>query len=227
MHLFIYKKLSKISAEAAARTASLKPISESAYSLKLGSIGHNNLESVNRISGLSPSPRNSAEAIVRETAREDAPEEDDIGENPETKQQTAQVKEAMHGNEFAVQFGPNTVDEITSALEHSYKVFWDGSISLHKDTVHSSSNNKDFLNKLLQVRTQTEGHQEPPVTLIHGMETEQTLRETLLRIKVEQQEEAEAKARAAAEHVSESDAVDDGTEEQQEDLESKEEVSTF
>jgi len=133
----------------------------------------------------------------------------------------------MHGNEFAIQFGPNTVDEITSALEHSYKVFWDGSISLHKDTVHSSSNNKDFLNKLLQVRTQTEGHQEPPVTLIHGMETEQTLRDTLLRIKVEQQEEAEEKARAAAEHVSESDAVEDEVDEQQEDLESKAEVSTF
>ena len=93
--------------------------------------------------------------------------------------------------------------EISNALEHSFKVFWDGSISLYKDTVFSSSNNKDFLNKLLDVRCKTETHPEPPVTLIHGMETEQTLRETLLRIKVEQQEEAEAKAKAAAEHVTE------------------------
>lgn len=108
----------------------------------------------------------------------------------------------MHGNEFALQFGPQTMEEIQGALEHSFKFFWDGSVSLYKDTVFSSSNNKEFLNKLLEVRTKSESHQEPPVTLIHGMETEVTLRETLLRIKVEQQEEAEAKAKAAAEHVS-------------------------
>ena len=91
----------------------------------------------------------------------------------------------MHENEFTLQYGPNTMYEISNALEHSFKVFWDGSISLYKDTVFSSSNNKDFLNKLLDVRCKTETHPEPPVTLIHGMETEQTLRETLLRIKVE------------------------------------------
>jgi len=106
-------------------------------------------------------------------------------ENPESKVQTAQVKEAMHGNEFALQYGPSTMAEITQALDGSFKVFWDGSISLYKDTVFSSSNNKDFLNKLLDMRTKTEQHAEPPVTLIHGMETEMTLRETLLRIKVE------------------------------------------
>ena len=78
------------------------------------------------------------------------------------------------------------MEEICSSLEHSFKVFWDGSISLFKDTVFSSSNNKDFLNRLLDVRMKTETHTEPPVTLIHGMETEMTLRETLLRIKVEQ-----------------------------------------
>ena len=115
--------------------------------------------------------------------------------------------------------------EISEALEHSFKVFWDGSISLYKDAVSSSSNNKDFLNKLLDVRCKTETHPEPPVTLIHGMETEQTLRETLLRIKVEQQEEADAKAKAAAEHVTEESQVE---ETEQEDLEeSKEEISTF
>lgn len=91
----------------------------------------------------------------------------------------------MHGNEFALQYGPSTMSEIVQALDSSFKVFWDGSISLYKDTVFSSSNNKDFLNKLLDMRTKTEQHSQPPVTLIHGMETEMTLRETLLRIKVE------------------------------------------
>ena len=45
-----------------------------------------------------------------------------------------------------------------------------------------------FLNTLLEVRTDSEQHEEPPVTLIHGAETEATLRKTLLRIKVDQQE---------------------------------------
>ena len=147
-------------------------------------------------------------------------------ENPESKVQTAQVKEAMHGNEFALQCGPGTMSEITHALDQSFKVFWDDSISLYKDTVFSSSNNKDFLNKLLDMRTKTEQHAEPPVTLIHGMETEVTLRETLLRIKVEQQEEAEAKARAAAEHVTEESQMEE-TEDQGGDDDSKEEISTF
>ena len=43
--------------------------------LKLGSIA-GNLESVQRFSGLSPSPRGSA-AGIQETAREDAPDEDE------------------------------------------------------------------------------------------------------------------------------------------------------
>ena len=115
----------------------------------------------------------------------------------------------MHENEFALQYGPNTIHEISEALEHSFKVFWDGSISLYKDTVFSSSNNKDFLNRLLDVRMKSETHQEPPVTLIHGMETEHTLRETLLRIKVEQQQEAEAKAKAQAEHITEESHIEE------------------
>jgi len=49
----------------------------------------------------------------------------------------------------------------------------------------SSSNNKEFLNTLLELRTETEQHEEPPVTLIHGAETEATLRKTLLRIKID------------------------------------------
>ena len=107
-------------------------------------------------------------------------------------------------------------------MPQSFKLFWDGSISQFEDTTYSASNNKHFLNRLLEVRTETAGHKEPPVALIHGHETESCLRTTLRRIKIEQQEEIEAmKARAAA--MADSDAED-----QMEDLdESKEEMSTF
>ena len=44
------------------------------------------------------------------------------------------------------------MSELGHLLGHSFKVFWDGSISLYKDTVHSSTNNKEFLNKLLDIR---------------------------------------------------------------------------
>lgn len=78
-------------------------------------------------------------------------------------------------------------------------MFWDGSVSLFQETACSSQNNKDFLTTLLDVRTNTEQDEEPPVTLFHGSETEQTLRKTLLRIKIDQQEAAEELARQAKE----------------------------
>ena len=97
----------------------------------------------------------------------------------------------MRAEDMVLQYGPETMSELSHLLKHSFKVFWDGSISLYKDTVHSSTNNKEFLNSLLDVRMHSDQHQEPPVTLIHGHETEITLRETLMRIKVEQAEELE------------------------------------
>ena len=47
------------------------------------------------------------------------------------------------------------------------------------------------------MRTNTEQDEEPPVTLIHGAESESTLRKTLLRIKIDQQEALEAELSAA------------------------------
>ena len=70
--------------------------------------------------------------------------------------------------------------------------------------------------------TNTEQDEEPPVTLIHGAESESTLRKTLLRIKIDQQEALEALQRAAKENQGDSD--------EQEDMnmsESKAEISTF
>jgi len=90
-----------------------------------------------------------------------------------------------------MQYGPKTLAMLHQAIKSTYKIFWDGSISLFQETAHSSQNNKDFLTTLLDTRTNTEQDDEPPVTLIHGNETEQTLRKTLLRIKIDQQEALE------------------------------------
>ena len=56
---------------------------------------------------------------------------------------------------------------------------------MYMDTVLSSKNNKDVLNTLLEMRQRTDNDEEPPVTLMHGQETEKLLRQTLMRIKVE------------------------------------------
>jgi len=75
---------------------------------------------------------------------------------------------------------------------------------------------------LLDHRTNTEQDDEPPVTLIHGMETEQTLRKTLLRIKIDQQEALEELQRQAKENQGDSDNEEDINM-----SESKAEISTF
>lgn len=100
---------------------------------------------------------------------------------------------------------------------------------LFKDTVLSSQNNKEVLNTLLDLRTRTNEHQEPPVTLLHGQETEQVLRNTLMRIKIEQQEALDAKKRAAEEKVEDEDEEIGMEEEDAMDLadESEEKISTF
>lgn len=94
--------------------------------------------------------------------------------------------------ESLLQYGPKTLAALHNAIRTSFKLFWDGSISLFQETALSSSNNKEFLNTLLEMRTASEQDEEPPVTLIHGAETEFTLRKTLLRIKIDQQEALEA-----------------------------------
>ena len=64
----------------------------------------------------------------------------------------------MNTEEFMLQYGPDTMAELSQLLSNSFKVFWDGSISLYKDTVHSSTNNKEFLNKLLDIRMASDQH---------------------------------------------------------------------
>ena len=111
----------------------------------------------------------------------------------------------MDSTDYILQFGPKTVDMILCAINESFKLYWDGSISMFKETVHSSTNNKQFLMRLLEMRMATQEHYEPPVTLLHGAETETTLRETLYRIKLDQQAEAEAAKQRALENDSDAE----------------------
>jgi hypothetical protein len=77
------------------------------------------------------------------------------------------------------------MDDMVLSIKSSFKVFWDGSISLFKEAVLASSNNKNLVQALLNVRSETNNDEEPPVTLIHGHETEALLRSSIMRIKLE------------------------------------------
>ena len=57
---------------------------------------------------------------------------------------------------------------LKQAVNYSFKLFWDGSVSMFQDTVLSSQNNKEVLNTLLDMRTKSNEDEEPPVTLLHG-----------------------------------------------------------
>lgn len=97
----------------------------------------------------------------------------------------AQAEPCIPEDNWVIQLGPKTVFALQKAINLSFKLFWDGSVCMFKETVLSSANNKHVLNTLLELRTKTNDHQEPPVTLLHGQETEQVLRNTLMRIKIE------------------------------------------
>lgn len=65
-------------------------------------------------------------------------------------------------------YGPKTMRNLKQAVNYSFKLFWDGSVSMFQDTVLSSQNNKEVLNTLLDMRTKSNEDEEPPVTLLHG-----------------------------------------------------------
>ena len=48
----------------------------------------------------------------------------------------------MNQSDFIIQFGPKTMDAIIEAVSESFKLFWEGSISMQVSTQHSSTNNK-------------------------------------------------------------------------------------
>ncbi len=112
-----------------------------------------------------------------------------------------------------------------------FKIFWDGTLSMFPESVLASSNNKQFVEKLLNVRTENNDHKEPSVALIHG-KSEAVLRAALLRIKIEQAEAAEAAKRRAKEEAARNRGEDEESEEEEEEPEqdlddSQDKQSTF
>lgn len=97
------------------------------------------------------------------------------------------------------------------------------------DTVLSSQNNKNTLNALLEMRSKTNDDEEPPITLLHGQETEKLMRSSLQRIKIEQHEELEAKKKAAEDAAAQEDEEDEMDQDDGMDLgdESEEKITTF
>jgi len=131
----------------------------------------------------------SPRTIIQEVSKEQLEAEDAKGEGDDLaateRSKLSSLSPKLNSAEILLQFGPETMNDLLRLIGSSFKMFWDGSISLYKDTSLSSTNNKEFLNKLLDVRVVSEQDQEPPVTLIHGLETELTLRSTLMTIKAE------------------------------------------
>ena len=100
---------------------------------------------------------------------------------------------------------------------------------MYYDTFLSSCNNKDILKTRLEMRRMSNEHEEPPVTLLHGQETEKVLRKTLMFIKDEEQKALEAKQRAAQQKLEEVDDEEEEENEEEMDLgdESEEKMTTF
>lgn len=155
--------------------------------------------------------------------------------NPGEEGEAEQVEEAVAQDpaipegHYMLCYGPKTVELIQKALTGSFKLFWDGSVSLYMETALSAKNNKDVLNTLLEMRQATNEAEEPPVTLLHGNETEKLLRATLLRIKIEQQEAVEAAARAKEQRAAMEDEESEAMQQSEMEMESEseEKMTTF
>jgi hypothetical protein len=95
-------------------------------------------------------------------------------------------------DEFIIDFD---VDYLIQKLSSVYKLFWDGSLSMVKTSVYASESNKRFVQELLNWRTITNEDPEPPIVLVHGIESEEVIRFSLLRLKAEEQERNEEQKR--------------------------------
>ena len=127
---------------------------------------------------------------------------------------------------YVIAYGPKTLALIQEAINNSFKLFWDGSISMFVETFMSSGNNKEVVKTLLEARRRTQSDEEPPITLLHGLETEKLLRQALLLIKDDETKAFEQKQREALQKAEE----DEGEEEEEGmdmDDESEEKLTTF
>ena len=135
----------------------------------------------------------------------------------------------INEDHYVIGYGPKTIEAIMSAVSQSFKLFWDGSVSMFMETALSSSNNKDVLKVLLELRRKTQNLEEPPVTFMHGIESEVLLRHTLMQLKEDEQRAFEAKQRAAQDKPEDEENEE---EEEEEDMgidgdESEEKLTTF
>lgn len=125
-----------------------------------------------------------------------------------------------------------TGDLLLQMLQQSFKLLWDGSLSPSNDAAAISPSNKQFVEALLDLRVTTQNDDEPPVTLLHGIETDSVVKQALLKIKVEQQEALEEQkrkakeAKLAARLARQAAGEDDDEEEEEEEEEQKEETMT-
>jgi len=106
---------------------------------------------------------------------------DDQRQQERTNEEQEEVVPAGEGQQipddyYLLGYGPKTIEALQQAVDCSFKLFWDGSVGMYIDTVISSRNNLDVLNSVLEMRTRTNDDEEPPVTLLHGQETEKFLR---------------------------------------------------
>lgn len=58
-------------------------------------------------------------------------------------------------DEYALEYGEATTQNMVRELEESFKFLWDGSISFFKDAVLASQTNKHLVQSLLDFRTRT------------------------------------------------------------------------
>jgi hypothetical protein len=61
----------------------------------------------------------------------------------------------IDANDYVFEFGTNTMFSLNMTVEKTFKVLWDGSISLFKDCMLANTNNKSFVSHLLDMRQRT------------------------------------------------------------------------
>jgi hypothetical protein len=119
----------------------------------------------------------------------------------------ADGEESIHQDEVkstdvVLEYSDATREDLQALIPSTFKLLWDGTLSplppsVTADSAHALLTNKLFVERLLDLRVNSQNDDEPPVTLLHGSETETVVRASLLRVKLEQQEAQEEAKRLA------------------------------
>jgi hypothetical protein len=92
----------------------------------------------------------------------------------------------IESDEVILEFGESTTGLLHSRVNSSFKLLWDGQVSLFEGHHLASMSNRDFVETLQKLRLCSDQDQEPPVTFTHGSQTAKILHTALTRIKFEQ-----------------------------------------